>query len=42
MPNKVEVIANLYSCIGNAHLEMGSYDRALDNHQTDLNLGENK
>lgn len=40
VPNKVEVIANLHSCIGNAYLEMGAYDKALDSHQTDLHLGE--
>ncbi|XP_045209330.1 outer dynein arm-docking complex subunit 4-like isoform X2 [Mercenaria mercenaria] len=40
VPNKVEVIANIHSCIGNAHLEMGAYEKALDSHQTDLNLGE--
>ncbi|XP_060563429.1 outer dynein arm-docking complex subunit 4-like isoform X2 [Ruditapes philippinarum] len=40
VPNKVEVVANIHSCIGNAHLELGAYDKALDSHQTDLNLGE--
>lgn len=42
VPNKVEVIANLYSCIGNAYLEMGSYEKALENHHTDLSMGESK
>ena len=42
VPNKVEVVANLYSCIGNAYLELGSYDKALESHQTDLSLGEAK
>ena len=40
VPNKVEVIANLHSCVGNAYLELGSYDKALESHQTDLHLGE--
>ena len=38
----IEVIANLYGCIGNAYLEMGSYDKAVENHHTDLNMGEAK
>ena len=38
----IEVIANLYGCIGNAYLEMGSYDKALENHHTDLNMFEAK
>lgn len=42
VPNKVEVIANIHSCIGNAYLEMGAFDKALDSHQTDLHLGEAK
>lgn len=40
VPNKMEVIANLHSCIGNAHLELGSYDKAQEQHQIDYNLGE--
>ncbi|KAL4228994.1 Tetratricopeptide repeat protein 25 [Mactra antiquata] len=40
VPNKIEVIANLYSCIGNAYLEMGSYDKALESHKTDLSMGQ--
>ena len=42
VPNKIEVIANLYGCIGNAYLEMGSYEKALENHHTDLRMGEAK
>jgi len=40
VPNKTEVISNLYSCVGNAYLEMGSYDKALEQHQIDFKMGE--
>lgn len=40
VPNKMEVIANLHSCIGNAYLDLGSYDKAQEQHQIDYNLGE--
>ncbi|XP_043910488.1 outer dynein arm-docking complex subunit 4-like isoform X1 [Protopterus annectens] len=36
VPNKPEVIGNLYSCIGNAYIEMGNMDEALENHNKDL------
>lgn len=36
VPNKAEVIGNLYSCIGNAHLEMENYEEALKYHEKDL------
>lgn len=37
--NKHAVVANLYSCIGNAYLEMEKYKEALDFHNKDLYLG---
>ncbi|KAL3836009.1 hypothetical protein ACJMK2_021464 [Sinanodonta woodiana] len=37
--NKMEVLANLYSCIGNAYLERGSYEKAYDNFKADLDMG---
>lgn len=40
VPNKLEVIANLHSCIGNAYLEMGQFDKALEHHQIDYNMGD--
>ncbi|XP_021361943.1 tetratricopeptide repeat protein 25-like [Mizuhopecten yessoensis] len=40
VPNKLEVIANLHSCIGNAYLEMGQFDKALEHHQLDYNMGD--
>ncbi|NXT47590.1 TTC25 protein, partial [Pluvianellus socialis] len=36
VPNKNELIANLYSCIGNAQLEMGRVEAALQSHKMDL------
>ena len=39
VPNKLEVIANLHSCIGNAYLEMAQYDKSLEHHQIDNSMG---
>ncbi|XP_039274480.1 outer dynein arm-docking complex subunit 4-like isoform X2 [Styela clava] len=36
IPNKPDVVANLHSCVGNAHLELGQTDKALEHHQRDL------
>ncbi|KGL87514.1 Tetratricopeptide repeat protein 25, partial [Charadrius vociferus] len=36
VPNKNELIGNLYSCIGNAQLEMGRMEAALQSHKMDL------
>ncbi|XP_040473058.1 outer dynein arm-docking complex subunit 4 isoform X2 [Falco naumanni] len=36
VPNKKELIGNLYSCIGNAQLEMGQMEAALQSHKMDL------
>ncbi|NXE95691.1 TTC25 protein, partial [Menura novaehollandiae] len=36
VPNKNELIGNLYSCIGNAQLEMGQMEAALRSHKMDL------
>ncbi|KAL4657772.1 tetratricopeptide repeat protein 25 [Arapaima gigas] len=38
VPNKLEVLGNLYSCIGNALIELGHMDKALESHQKDLQL----
>ncbi|XP_046329554.2 outer dynein arm-docking complex subunit 4-like [Haliotis rufescens] len=40
IPNKLEVTANLHSYIGNAHLDMGNYEKALHHHGIDLDIGE--
>ena len=42
IPNKVEFIASLHSCIGNAHLELGDSDLALKHHLEDLKIAEEK
>ncbi|NXT04113.1 TTC25 protein, partial [Prunella fulvescens] len=36
VPNKNELIGNLYSCIGNAQLAMGQMEAALHSHEMDL------
>ncbi|KAF6032938.1 TTC25 [Bugula neritina] len=36
--NYKEITANLYSCIGNAYLELGNYKKALVNHNKDLDI----
>uniref|UniRef100_A0A8C9MWT5 Outer dynein arm-docking complex subunit 4 n=1 Tax=Serinus canaria TaxID=9135 RepID=A0A8C9MWT5_SERCA len=36
VPNKHELIGNLYSCIGNAQLAMGQMEAALHSHKMDL------
>ncbi|XP_059176254.1 outer dynein arm-docking complex subunit 4-like isoform X2 [Physella acuta] len=40
LKNKPDVIANLYSSMGNAYLEMGKYSQALDYHNKDLNIAK--
>lgn len=42
LPNRKEITANLYSCIGNAYLEMGNYKKALENHSKDLDMANEK
>lgn len=42
VPNKNELIGNLYSCIGNAQLEMGQMEAALKSHQMHLELARQK
>ncbi|KAK3577964.1 hypothetical protein CHS0354_020803 [Potamilus streckersoni] len=37
--NKMEVLANLYSCIGNAYLEHGDYEKAYNSFKADLDMG---
>ncbi|XP_046573347.1 LOW QUALITY PROTEIN: outer dynein arm-docking complex subunit 4-like [Haliotis rubra] len=39
IPNKMEVMANLHSYIGNAFLDMGQYEKALHHHSIDLVKG---
>lgn len=40
LPNRPEVVANLHSCHGNAHLELGGYAKALHHHTVDNEIGE--
>lgn len=40
LSDKKSVVANIYSYIGNAHLEMGKYDHALQAHQKDLEISK--
>ncbi|XP_036406300.1 tetratricopeptide repeat protein 25 [Megalops cyprinoides] len=38
VPNKTEVLGNLHSCIGNALIDLGDMDGALESHKKDLDL----
>ena len=42
IPNKMEVAANLHSCIGNAMFDQGNMDGALVHHRKDLDIGKKK
>lgn len=42
VPNKNELIGNLHSCIGNAQLEMGQVEAALQSHKMDLEFARQK
>nr|XP_056720662.1 outer dynein arm-docking complex subunit 4 [Euleptes europaea] len=38
IPNRSELLGNLYSCIGNAQIEMGNMGAALQSHRLDLDI----
>ena len=38
LPNKVDVLANLFSMIGQAYLELGDFKKSLAFHMKDLQL----
>jgi tetratricopeptide (TPR) repeat protein len=40
LPNKREFIASIHSCMGNAYLEMGEAQLALEQHLSDLHIAE--
>ncbi|XP_064643391.1 outer dynein arm-docking complex subunit 4-like isoform X2 [Lineus longissimus] len=40
IPNKPDVLANLHGCMGNAHIELRNYTKALNHHNKDLELAE--
>lgn len=42
VPKKNELIGNLHSCIGNAQLEMGQMEAALQSHKMDLEVAREK
>lgn len=42
VPNKNELIGSLHSCIGNAQLEMGQMEAALQSHKMDLEFARQK
>lgn len=39
-PNKKEVLGSLHSCIGNALMDLGEMEKALEHHQKDLELAK--
>uniref|UniRef100_A0A8C5QV23 Outer dynein arm-docking complex subunit 4 n=1 Tax=Leptobrachium leishanense TaxID=445787 RepID=A0A8C5QV23_9ANUR len=40
VPNKQELIGNLYSCIGNAQMDLGQMEEALQSHTKDLRIAK--
>ena len=40
LPNKLQFIATLHSCIGNAQLELGNTELALEHFQKDMEIAE--
>ncbi|XP_036124900.1 tetratricopeptide repeat protein 25 isoform X1 [Molossus molossus] len=40
VPNKDELVGNLYSCIGNAQIELGQMAAALQSHRKDLEIAK--
>lgn len=40
VPNKKEVLGSLHCCIGNALVDLGDMDQALEHHQKDLELAK--
>ena len=40
LPIKQEFIASIHSCMGNAYLELGEADKALEHHLDDLKIAE--
>ena len=40
LPNRHEIVANLHSCLGNAHLELGQYKKALQHHNKDKEIAD--
>lgn len=40
VPNKDELVGNLYSCMGNAQIELGQMVAALQSHRKDLEIAK--
>lgn len=40
VPNKDELVGNLYSCVGNAQMELGQMVAALQSHRKDLEIAK--
>ncbi|KAK2191054.1 hypothetical protein NP493_60g01047 [Ridgeia piscesae] len=40
--NRAEVVANLHSCIGNAYLELGKNNKALEHYERDFEIAKQK
>ena len=40
--NRLELIANIHSCLGNAYLETANYDKALEHHTIDYDIANEK
>ncbi len=40
LPNQQEFVASLHSCIGNAQLELGDAEVAMEHHLKDLAIAE--
>jgi hypothetical protein len=42
LQNRAEIMATLYSSIGNAYLEMNNFNKAMDYHERDLEIAKEK
>ena len=42
LQNRAEIMATLYSSIGNAYLEMKNFNKAMDYHERDLEIAKEK
>lgn len=42
VPDRKEILGSLHSCIGNALIDLGDMDAALQHHQKDLKLAEQR
>lgn len=42
VPNRADVVANLHSCIGNAYLELGKNNKALEHYERDFEIAKQK